>query len=80
MRRPLADTLLDALGAVSPPPTEAVSLRVTAVDLDLPVEIALLPVGSETVLLADLPRWRWTTGFDAPRNRLRVACRPEEAP
>lgn len=68
-RIPLADTLTDVLGAVLPSAELAAPVRVTSVSFDLPLEVSL--AGPE--LLANLPRWRWTTDFDSRPGRLR-AC------
>ncbi len=72
-RQPLAEMLVDLIGAVSPDCKSG--LRVTSVLLDLPVEIRLLQSGDEFILLADLPRWRWATDFDEVRSRINLECR-----
>lgn len=77
MLRPLADTIIDAVASVQPHGRAAGLLRVSAVELDLPVEVRLTAGPDGPVFRADLPRNRWQTGFDPQWSRLRLVCREE---
>jgi len=70
MRRPLADVVGDLAGAVRPDPLREPGLRVTRLDYDVPVEVALGRLDGGLVLIADLPRWRWRSDFDREPGRL----------
>lgn len=72
MLRPLAETLLELTGAMRPPEEVGSPLRVTALSIDLPIEVRLRPRGDEWEFLADLPQWRWQTGMEELRGRLRL--------
>lgn len=62
MPRPeLHHTLVAAVKAVSPP--VASSLVVTAVDLDLPLELSAGARDGNPVIGGTVPHSRWTTGF-----------------
>ncbi len=78
MRRPLADTLVEIVGALAPVEDRDGGLSVRGLRLDLPVEVAL-GRGSgpkrEDELLVDVPSWRWQTLFDVPVSRLVLDCR-----
>jgi hypothetical protein len=71
MRRALWETLANLAEAVQP--AAGAGLRVHAVHLDLPIEVALVRTGADWDLLADLPRWRWRGGFDEQPSRLRLS-------
>jgi hypothetical protein len=78
MRRPLAETLAEIVGALAPEGSRGSGVSVRGLRLDLPVEVALGKVpGAERAeeLLADLPSWRWRTLFDHPLSRLVLECR-----
>ena len=79
MRRALWETVTDVVGAVRSLAGPGASLRVTSVSFDLPIEVRLTRHGPETELLADVPRWRWQTGREEPRGRLRVLCEEGES-
>ena len=66
-RLPLADTLVELLEGLTP---GGGSIRVDRVMFDLPLEVALHGTAEEPELLANLPRWRWPTDFDARPGRL----------
>jgi hypothetical protein len=72
-RRPLAETLVEVVDALAPPP--AGGLRVTSVGLELPLELQLRPGPQGPELLGELPRWRWRTVFDERPGRVRVTFR-----
>jgi hypothetical protein len=67
--RPLGDALSEILtaahGGAAPE-----SVRVTRMDLDLPLDLVLAPGSS--VLYGDVPRWRWQSENEPPCARLRV--------
>ena len=72
-RRPFAETLLELLESFQPAGAAATSVRIRAVDLDLPFEVRLAGTLEEPELLADLPRWRWRTFFDDEPSRLSLS-------
>jgi len=76
MRRALAEMLVDVMDVAEPVQTADAILFVTAIYFDLPVQVAVRTAGDEIELLADLPRWRWTTVFDEKPGRLKVLCTP----
>jgi hypothetical protein len=79
MPRPLSDTLVELAGAAILP-AEKVGVQITGLALDLPLEIRLRRSGSgEWELLADLPQWRWQTGREGMRSRLRMQWTEGEA-
>lgn len=47
-------------------------LRVNSLALDVPVEMLLRRSANEPELLGDVPNWRWQTGWEPPRSRLRI--------
>ncbi len=78
MRRPLAETLVEIVGALAPEESRDGEVRVRGLRLDLPVEVALGDGSGPDAageLLADLPSWRWRTLFDHPLSRLVLDCR-----
>jgi hypothetical protein len=71
--RPLAESLADILSAAHGGAGVWDAVRVTRIELDLPVELRLgRRNGPHTVLYGELPRWRWQTGEEAPFGRLRI--------
>ena len=72
MRRPLSATVLELAAGVAGARRHGIALGVRGLRLDLPIEVALARRPDAVELLADLPRWRWTTAFDPLRGRLRV--------
>ena len=79
MPRPLADTLVELAGAAILP-AEKVGMKITGLALDLPLEIRLRRTDAdEWELLADLPQWRWQTGREGMRSRLRLQWGEGEA-
>jgi len=66
-RRPLADTLVELLESLVPVRAAEAGIRVADVALELPLEIKVGPGGE---LLANPPRWRWTTDFDERPSRI----------
>jgi hypothetical protein len=79
MRLPLATTLTDLLGGVVATP-DAGAVRVTRVAFDLPLEVRLQAGEEGPELLANVPRWRWTTDFDARPGRLYASYDLEPLP
>ena len=75
MRPELWTSLASLMDALEPP--EEAGMRLSAVTLDLPLEIAFRRSGDEVVVLGSPPRWRWMTAFDERPARLRVELRPE---
>ena len=72
MPRQLWETMVELAHALTPAGDPARYIRVTGLDLDLPLEIQLVPIERGKGLVAELPRWRVPTGFDPPRSRLRL--------
>lgn len=68
MRTELADTLLQLFDRVAPPAGSG--LKVTSLDVDMPVEITAAVRGRELVFLAQAPHSRWQAGFLPPVQRL----------
>jgi hypothetical protein len=76
-RRALSDVVTELATSVQPEPAAKDLIRVTGLDLDLPVEIELIRQDGELLLLADLPRWRWRSVFDRGPSRLSLHLREE---
>lgn len=79
MRRELWETISDLVGSVMPDDSAAELLRVSSVSLDVPIEVTFRRGEEGVLMLADLPRWRWTTAFDEKRGRLKLLCRQQRA-
>ena len=76
MRRTLSDLLIELAGGAVPGDRAVAAdhvVTITALSLDLPIEVRLRRVGGEWELLADLPQWRWQTGAEELRSRLRLS-------
>jgi hypothetical protein len=70
-RRELSDMLIDvADGALCT--AGSVGVRTTAMNLSLPVEVALEKRDGALALVAELPRFVFRTSFDRPPSRLIV--------
>jgi hypothetical protein len=78
MKRELWETLSEVVHGLTPVTTDGVSIRIRAVELDLPMEIDAVGAGDEAIVRADLPRWRWPTEFDVEPGRLRVRLQEGE--
>ncbi len=80
MRRPLAETMIDLTSAAIPfgqaEPVEA--LHITSLVIDVPIEVRLRRSAGELEFLADIPSWRWQTGLEEPRSRLKIRWEEEE--
>lgn len=72
MRRELWETMVELLEALQTPEASKQGLRINRVLLDLPIELQVLQAESGMQLFADLPRWRWVGGLDAPVGRMRI--------
>jgi hypothetical protein len=72
MKRPFADTLLDLVEGILRPAQDAPPVAVTSLRLDVPMEVRLGIRDGEWEFLADVPQWRWQTGWEERRGRLRV--------
>jgi hypothetical protein len=82
IRRPLEDMigeLVDGLFAL--PTSDAAGVRLSEVELALPIETRVLGGSSGPVVHADMPTLRTRTAFDLPVGRLvvRLAALPTEA-
>jgi hypothetical protein len=71
MQRAFWETLVDMAEAVAPTAGEA-GIRVTSLELDVPIQVQLRQSHGEMEFLADVPRWRWTSDFDLRPCRMRV--------
>jgi hypothetical protein len=69
----LAGPLVSGAGS----PDEGARLRVTTLDLDLPIESRIVSGG---VLQASLPRGLMATGFDLPHGRISARFTVEDEP
>jgi len=78
MRRALWETVVDLVSGIHPMDDVEMLLRVTSLSLDVPIEVAVRQTAAGLEILADLPRWRWTTAFDDQRGRLKITCREGE--
>lgn len=74
-RRQLADTLIDMVNGVNFAPP-GLGLRVTSIEMTLPVEVAMGAATVESagapVFLADVPQNVYRTAFDYSPSRLTV--------
>jgi hypothetical protein len=69
--RALWETVLELADSVRPTDDVAQMVRVTRLDVTLPIEMRLrFHEGEDVELLGDVPQWRWTTPFDVPTSRL----------
>ena len=71
--RPLAEMLIDVFASIETAAIAEFQVRARQVDLDLPIETALIEEKGELTFIADLPVWRWRTDFDQPPSRLRIS-------
>jgi hypothetical protein len=86
IRRPLEDVIgelvdgLSALPALDQRTIDGTRLRMTGVEVALPVETRVLDGPSGPVVHADMPTMRTRTAFDLPVGRfvLRLAATPTE--
>jgi hypothetical protein len=68
MIRELSEMLVDIAGSMLPEREGIV--RVESAMIDLPLEVRLAKVNGAYTLQADVPRWRWSTDFDARPGRI----------
>jgi hypothetical protein len=61
-------------------PAEAAGMRIISLDIDIPIEVRLRRNGDEWDLIADIPQWRWQTGLEELRSRLRLTWSEGGAP
>lgn len=74
MKAGLADTLLQLFEGIEATP----GLVVTALEVDLPLEVSTVVQGGELVFQAQPPHSRWVSGFMPPVQRTRVKLALEE--
>ncbi len=78
MIRLLSDVLVDVAEAILP--DSAGIVLVESAHLDLPFEFQLAKRGGVYELHADIPRWRWKTGFDPVPGRIVFELKREVLP
>ena len=79
-RRPLGEMLCEIMESVRPDAESSPGLRIPKVEVDLPIEAALIRGSEGPELLADLPRWRWRSVFDREPGRLKAVLVEERVP
>jgi hypothetical protein len=70
MRAELADTLIELVKAVTPPPESG--LYVTEALMDVPLEIGVETRDGELVFFGSAPHSRWKAGFQPETNLTRL--------
>ena len=78
MRRELADTLIELVRAVTPPPDTG--LVVTEALLDVPLEVQPVTDRGRLVFLGDVPHSRWKSGFLPQTHLTRITVTLVEEP
>jgi hypothetical protein len=77
-RRELSELLIDvADGALA---TAREGIRMTSLQLSLPVEVALEQRNGALAIVAELPRFIYRTSFDRPSSRLIALWHEGDAP
>ena len=77
MIRQLSEMLLEVTEALVPDVGGIVGVR--SAEINLPMEVQFRKSGGNIELLADVPRWRWTTDFDARPGRIELSLHREVA-
>ena len=70
--RPLGDMLTDVAGSLLDLRADQSVVRVTSVELTLPVDVKLNRSDERLIFCADVPAWRWRTDWDPPFGQLRL--------
>jgi hypothetical protein len=78
MKRLLADTLIELAESIALPADASFPISVTSLHVDLPMEVRLGIRDGNWELFADVPEWRWQTGWEPPLGRLRAHWRTGE--
>lgn len=74
-RRLLGDTLAEIAGSVlDMPGRDPLAVRVTSLELDLPIDLRLARSAGEPQLVGDVPLFHLRTDFDPPPARFQVTC------
>lgn len=73
MWRPLSDTLLSLIGAVSGEGTPG--LVITEADIDIPLELSATVHRGQLVILGSAPHSRWKAGFLPQTHPTRLSIR-----
>ncbi|HEY9227119.1 MAG TPA: hypothetical protein VIP11_10760 [Gemmatimonadaceae bacterium] len=72
-RRALWETVSELAESMRPVGEAAHMLRITRLGVTMPIELAARSTHDGDVeILADAPRWRWSTPFDARPGRLTI--------
>ena len=76
-QREFAQTLIELIEAVSPPPESG--LIVTEAELDIPLEASSVVRKNELIFLGNVPHSRWKSGFlpSVTMGRIRVVLDEE---
>jgi hypothetical protein len=80
MRTELWATLAGLMDSLAPTGEAAEVLRLSRVELDLPIEMAIGGTGDDAVILAEPPGWRWPTAFDRQPARMQMLLVAEAVP
>ena len=75
MRRPLWETMIELAESAAAGADSPTHLHITGMVVDIPVELRLHRTGSNEEpweLFGDVPGWRWQTGMEELRSRLRI--------
>jgi hypothetical protein len=72
-RLPFADTLAGLVDSMVPTRARGAGVRVDTARIALPLEVRVAGTPDEPLLLANAPRWRWTTEFDSRPGFLDVS-------
>lgn len=70
--------MIDLVSAADPVDEVEPILRITSLAIDVPIEVRLRRIAGELEFLADVPSWRWQTGMEEPRSRLKIRWEEEE--
>jgi hypothetical protein len=70
-KRSLSETLIDMVDGVAFNPP-GLGLRVTSIEMTLPVDVAIESEAGEPVFLADVPQFVYRTAFDLAPSHLTV--------
>jgi hypothetical protein len=76
-RRELWQTVIDIVEALTPTNADALGVRITDVEINLPVEIVLRTTEVGFRVLIDAPVWRQQAGIELQKGRLAMRLHEE---